>query len=188
MCQRAGISWADNLVIGSDNNIIASSKDSTTWINDQSILRPFRGRFSYRNVAFDIAGKVIENVSGRSNHDFVQKRIFDPLGMSRSFLKTPAPDIDNVSKCYNALVDLSTTPITCSRAGDDWHMAATAGLRSCVSDLMKLYSAFGTCFNDQFTNGTSKTEGLPLKQIPELMSVKIPMDQPTRNELSYALG
>ncbi|KAK8071934.1 hypothetical protein PG996_005282 [Apiospora saccharicola] len=145
LCHRAGISWADNLVIGSDNNI-------------------------------------------HSYYDSVQERIFDPLGMSRSFLKTPTSDVDNISKCYNTLDDLSTAPITCSRVGDDWYMVATAGVRSYVSDLMKLYAAFGTCFNDQFTSGTSNTEGLPLKQVPELMSAKIPMAQPTRNELSYALG
>ncbi|KAK8122854.1 hypothetical protein PG984_011524 [Apiospora sp. TS-2023a] len=164
LCHRAGISWADNLVIGSDYNILVSSKDTMTWLNDQTILRPFREQFSYSNVAFDFAGKIIEDLSGQSYYDFVQERIFDPLGMSRSFLQTPASDVDNVSKCYNTLMTSVQPPLRALGLG-----------------------MTGTWSRPQVF-AAAETEGLPLRQVPELMSAKIPMDQPTRNEVSYALG
>lgn len=63
LCHRDGISWADNLVIGSDNNILVSYEDAMTCINDQTILLPFRGQFSYSNVAFDIAGSPTTTLS-----------------------------------------------------------------------------------------------------------------------------
>lgn len=67
------------------------------------------------------------------------------------------------------------------KAGDDWFGTPSAGMRSCFKDLMKLDKAFMTCFNDQFAFGKTSTDGLPLKQVTELMSAKMFMDQPTRN-------
>lgn len=188
LCHRSGMSWGDNLIIGTDNNILISEKDSMAYFNSQTRLLPFRGQFSYNNMAFEIAGKVIESLSHQSYFDFVQTRILDPLGMDRTYLKTPPSDLDNVGKCYNALDDGTSAPITCVKAGDDWVGTPHAGMRSCVSDLMKLYKGFMTGFNDQFATGKTSTDGLPLKQVPQLMSAKIFMGQPSKNEASYGFG
>ncbi|MEQ4573728.1 MAG: serine hydrolase [Gammaproteobacteria bacterium] len=41
----------------------------------------FRDRYAYDNILYAVAQKVIEQVSGMSYADFLQKRIFDPVGM-----------------------------------------------------------------------------------------------------------
>ncbi|KAH0840709.1 hypothetical protein AYO21_00637 [Fonsecaea monophora] len=163
LCHRSGMSWGDNLFIGTDNNVLITRS------------------------TFELAGKVIESLSNESYFDFVQTRLLDPLGMTRTFLKTPPSDLDNVGKCYNALDDGTSAPITAVKAGDDWFGTPSAGMRSCVKDLMKLYKAFMTCFNDQFATCKTSTDGLPLKQVSELMSAKMFMDQPSKNEASYGL-
>lgn len=188
LCHRAGMAWGDNLFMGTENNVLISGENAMAYLNSQTRLLPFRGQHSYNNLAFELAGKVIEALSGQSYFDFVQTRILDPLGMDRTFLKTPPSSVANVSLCYNALDDGTSAPITCVKAGDDWFGTPSVGMRSCMLDLFKLYSAFLAAFNDQFENGTTSTEGIPLKQVSELMSAKIPMDQPSRNEISYALG
>lgn len=188
LSHRTGMSWADNLWIGTASNVLISSEDAMKYINNQTLLLPFRAQFAYSNLCYELAGHVIEALSGQSYFDFVQTRIFDPLGMSRTFLKTPPASIDNRASCYNTLDDLSAVPIPCAKTGDDWFGGPTGGLRSCVRDLLKLYRAFLTSYNDQFSSGKSSTEGSPLKQVTHLMSAKIPMDQPSRNEASYALG
>ncbi|KAM4057077.1 beta-lactamase [Hirsutella rhossiliensis] len=180
LCHRSGMSWGDNLIIGTDNNILISEKGSMTYLNSQTRLLPFRGQFAYNNLAYELAGKVIEALSKESYFDFVQSRILDPLGMTRTYLKTPPPDLDNVGKCYNAPDDGTSAPITCVKAGDDWVGTPHVGMRTCVSDLMKLYKAFMKGFNDQFSTGNTSTEGLPLKQVTQLMSAKMFMDQPSR--------
>lgn len=47
---------------------------------------PIRTTFLYNNLMFTAAGQVIEELSGQTWEQFVQRRIFDPLGMSRSTL------------------------------------------------------------------------------------------------------
>ena len=108
--------------------------------------------------------------------------------MDRSLLQTPPPETPNVSRCYNALDDSSTAPISCPKAGDNGYMGSTAGLRSCVNDLMKLYAAFVTSLNEQSSPGDKAIVGSPLKQVMELMSAKVPIDPLSSNETSYALG
>ena len=44
-----------------------------------------RGGFAYQNVMYGAAGEVIARVSGMSWEDFIQRRIFVPLGMTQSY-------------------------------------------------------------------------------------------------------
>lgn len=45
----------------------------------------FRSSFIYQNIFYLAAGKVIEKVSGQPWNQFIQQRIFNPLGMVRTF-------------------------------------------------------------------------------------------------------
>lgn len=47
---------------------------------------PIRTKFLYNNLMFTAAGQVIEELSGQTWEQFVQRRIFDPLGMAHSTL------------------------------------------------------------------------------------------------------
>lgn len=46
---------------------------------------PLRGGYTYQNVMYLVAGQLIAQVSGMSWADFLQKRIFTPLNMKRTF-------------------------------------------------------------------------------------------------------
>ncbi|KAJ5199240.1 hypothetical protein N7491_000204 [Penicillium cf. griseofulvum] len=188
LSHRSGMAWADNLVIGTENNILIPGKDGLKYINSKSRLLPFRAGMSYNNLPYNLAGYIIEEVSGVSWFEFVQSRILDPLGLDRTYLKPPPSGIPNVTQCYNALDDGSTTPIPCPKGGQDWFGGPSGGARSCVRDLLKLYKTFTASLEDQITTGKGATEDSPFKQVSHLTSAKIPMDQPSRNELSYALG
>ncbi|KAJ5959871.1 uncharacterized protein N7479_007021 [Penicillium vulpinum] len=188
LSHRSGMAWSSNLVIGTENNILISGKDGLQYINSQSRVLPLRAEMSYNNLAYNLAGYIIEEVSSISWFEFIQTRILDPLGLDRTYLKSPPSGIQDVTQCYNALDDASTTPISCPKAGQDWFSGPSGGAWSCVRDLLKLYKTFTASFEDQFTTGKGASEGSPFKQVPYLTSAKIPMDQPSRNELSYALG
>ncbi|KAJ5360005.1 hypothetical protein N7517_009196 [Penicillium concentricum] len=188
LSHRSGMAWASNLVIGTENNILISGKDGLKYINSQPRLLPFRAKMSYNNLTYNLAGYVIEEVSGVPWFEFVQSRILDPLGLDRTYLRPPQSGVSEVTQCYNALDDASTVPIPGPKAGQDWYSGPSGGAWSCVRDLSKLYKTFAASVQDQFTTGKGATEGSPFKQVLHLTSAKIPMDQPSRNELSYALG
>ena len=163
LCHRTGISWGNNLFVGTENSVISSERDSMKYMNSQTRLLPFRAQFSYNNIAFELASKVIESLSGESYFDFVHSRILNPLGMDRTFFKTPPSSIDNVGKCYNALNDGTSAPSICVKAGDNWFGTSSAGILSCVCDLTKLYKVLFTSFSDQFVTGKTSAESSPLK-------------------------
>ena len=118
----------------------------------------------------------------------MKSRILDPIGLDRTPLKTPLPDIDNVAKCYNTLDDGTPTPIRCATTGDDVFCGPSGGLGTCVKDLLKFCSSFLGAASDQFASGKTSTEGSPLKQVNHLMSAKVPMGDPTIRETSYGFG
>lgn len=77
---RAGLPNADYLWTGGDN-----SRDEV--IRRIRFIPPsysFRGGYTYHNVMYTVAGAVIEAASGMTWDDFVRRRIFEPLGMTRS--------------------------------------------------------------------------------------------------------
>jgi CubicO group peptidase (beta-lactamase class C family) len=109
---------------------------STEILRRMRMVKPsysFRGDFIYQNIFYLAAGEVIAKVSGMSWADFIKKRVFEPLGMTRTFallggLKdsnsvTPHFKIDEkIKKIVTDTVD-SVAP-----AGSVW---------SCVDDLAK---------------------------------------------------
>ena len=57
----------------------------------------FRRKFQYQNQMYQVATLIIEEISGTTWEDFTKRRIFAPLGMSRSFFSTSEPNDDNVA-------------------------------------------------------------------------------------------
>lgn len=87
------------------------SRDDNVWIaapfDRTEILRRvrhlpqsggFRTGYGYNNIMYMVAGEVVAAASGMEWDDFLQTRIFDPLGMERSTTRTAVVDAtDNVA-------------------------------------------------------------------------------------------
>ena len=107
-------------------------------------LRPvsdFRERFAYQNVTFLVAGLVAEAVSGERWDDLIQRRIFDPLGMTRSFPTLSARDasaIGNIASPH-ALIQGQTSVIP--YRGHD-NIAPAASVHSTAHDLARYLAMF----------------------------------------------
>lgn len=188
LCHRSGLTDVGNLVNGCEGNVLLPGADCMRVINDQTLCLPFRQGFQYNSTAYDLSGEAIQALSGKPLHTLVQERIFDVLDMKRSYFKTPPANVADVAKCYNALDDGTPFSIPSPKIGDDGTGAASGGMRSCAGDLLKLYRAFLISFNDQCSTGLRCTPGSPLKQVPHLMSARIPMFPTSRYEATYGLG
>ena len=93
-------------------------------------------RWKYSNLAFSVAGLVIEAVSGQRWADYVQQHIYVPLGMTASSVDQ---NVDGLAVGYNRLMPdntRSTNPFIDAKG-----MAAATGITSTVDDMAKFASA-----------------------------------------------
>lgn len=66
-------------------------------------------KWSY-SVSLDLMGRVIEVASGMPFDTFLQKRMFDPLGMTSSFFRVPASEVSRLTTNHGA-TPYGTLPI-----------------------------------------------------------------------------
>lgn len=92
-----------------------------------------RSSFIYQNIFYLYAGKVIEKVSGMSWEEFLQKRIFQPLGMTRTYPLLSMVNDANQSKPHY-LIDNKITVIERTNADA---IGPAGSVWSCADDMSK---------------------------------------------------
>jgi CubicO group peptidase (beta-lactamase class C family) len=71
----------------------------------------FREQYGYQNIMYAAAGVVVHRASGMTWDEFVQQRIFTPLGMARSYTGVaPLGHVDNVASPH-VWVEGDPTPV-----------------------------------------------------------------------------
>lgn len=93
-------------------------------------------RWKYSNLAYTIAGMIVEEVSGLSWADYLQQNIFDPLGMSASSVDKDDPGLATGYGIRMPDGSRSVMPFVDARG-----MAAATGLTSTVEDMARFVSA-----------------------------------------------
>ncbi|NNF26701.1 MAG: beta-lactamase family protein, partial [Gemmatimonadetes bacterium] len=93
-------------------------------------------RWKYSNLAYTLAGMIVEEVSGMGWADYLQENIFDPLGMNASSVDMPDPQL--ATGYGSRMPDGSRLvfPFVDARG-----MAAATGLTSTVPDMARFVSA-----------------------------------------------
>ncbi len=84
VCHRTGLARNDMLWYNSP----LSSEDIIRRIAFLKPTKPFRSAWQYNNLMFLTAGYAVSKVAGTSWQNFVQARIFDPLGMKTADFTT----------------------------------------------------------------------------------------------------
>ncbi|KFA45548.1 hypothetical protein S40293_06604 [Stachybotrys chartarum IBT 40293] len=187
LSHRAGMQ-ASLYWLGSMNNVLISCNKSMDFINDLKQIKSFRNEHLYNNLGYEIAGHILDKVTGVPWGNVLQSRIFQPLLMTRTGTRAYFDGGDNVAKGYCALEDTSVVEVVPMLSGDNTVGGAGSAMRSCIRDLVQLYAAFLNSNAHQLENDVTETPGSPLKQVPFLFSSKIAMNRISYHETSYALG
>jgi CubicO group peptidase (beta-lactamase class C family) len=93
-------------------------------------------RWKYSNLAYSVAGMIVEAVSGQKWADYVQSNIFQPLGMTASSVDK---NVSGLAVGYGRRMpdnSRATNPFIDARG-----MAAATGVTSTVEDMAKFASA-----------------------------------------------
>jgi D-alanyl-D-alanine carboxypeptidase len=104
---------------------------------------PAETRWKYSNLAYTLAGLIVEQVSGEPWADYVTRHIYQPLGMGNSSVDK---DVPGLATGYGRRMpdgSRATMPFVDARG-----MAAATGITSTVEDMARFVSA-------QFRQGTA---------------------------------
>jgi CubicO group peptidase (beta-lactamase class C family) len=169
LCHQAGFDHG----LSDDNTV--ELKDLTLEqhvrkIAEKELIHPVGEQFSYSNIGYDLAGYILQKVSGTSFGKYVERKVFKPFGMKNSFLVG-----SEIRKHKNHAVgykkdmqDLSSVP-----------PFPSCGLYCDIEDMVKFV---------QFNINKGKVDGQTiLKQDILNEMYKVPFDKSGKNE-GYALG
>lgn len=98
-------------------------------------------KWQYCNIGIDTLGRVIEVVSGESYEAFLQKRIFNPLGMVDTCFYPSPSQAERIAVIYgkkDGQLVATTSPIVGPTADAKYPIPA-AGLYSTASDMARFY-------------------------------------------------
>ncbi|MFE0500166.1 serine hydrolase [Lysobacter soli] len=162
-----------------------TTEDVARRLKDVPLAGSFRGQYAYDNILYGVAQLVIEQASGQSYAQFLQQRIFAPLGMRDTRFNSDAlRPRDNVATGHAKadFKDLQPAPRM------TWHnVSGAGGIYSSVHDMsrwMNMQLAGGT-FTD--AKGTQQRLFSEERQ-QEMWSVitPIPIPKPAVPELEAA--
>jgi CubicO group peptidase (beta-lactamase class C family) len=136
MAQRSGMQpYAGDLlaVIGFDAPYLLSQ------IKQMPAISSFRSRFGYVNNLFLVAAEVIRRHTGLTWEDAVQRRLFEPLGMTESSTGLPAyRSATNVALNHKVLHgQVTAIPMDASSLGWAYTYGPAGGVNSTVVDMAK---------------------------------------------------
>ncbi|KAL8874002.1 MAG: hypothetical protein Q9174_000598 [Haloplaca sp. 1 TL-2023] len=174
--------------LGSMNNVLIAKEKSMDFINDLKQVKPFRNEYLYNNLGYEIAAHILEDATGEPWDRILHSRIYEPLDMTRTGTHAYFLEDGNVAETYEALDDASVAQVIPMLSGDNTVGGPGSAMRSCIRDLVKLYTAFLQAAVHQFDHHVTSTPGNPLKQVPFLFSPQIAINRISMRENSYALG
>lgn len=145
-------------------------------------------KYLYSNAGINTAGRIIEVVSGQSYEDFLQKRLFDPLGMKDTTFWPNDEQLKRLAKSYKPGPDkkgLQESTITALRyplSDRTRHPVPGGGLFSTAQDV-------GTFCQMVLNHGTYRGKRiLSEKAVKEMSSKQTGKDIATNYGLGWAIG
>lgn len=135
------------------SGLVSGAGDSMIWpepsgfsreevIKNLQYLRPeysFRARYAYSNVMYITAGEIVAKLSGISFEEFVEQRIFKPLGMRCFVGNIPGENLSNVAMGYGHNNERGVYPIPRNGISEQGLMSAAAGGMVCNAQDMALW-------------------------------------------------
>lgn len=128
-------------------------------VNSQQATYPPQAIWKYSNLAFALAGFVVEAVSGEKYADYVDRHILRPLGMTNSSIEVPSGRMSRLAKGYGRRMpdgSRKTMPFSDTRG-----VGPAAGLSSTLDDMLK-YASFqfrtGKAGGSQILSGATLRE------------------------------
>ncbi|KAJ4252024.1 hypothetical protein NW762_011325 [Fusarium torreyae] len=155
---RSGLNSLDQLIQGLDGRILVAKDKVVPLMKELPIQSDIRTAFSYTNVPFSVAGKIIEDFGGCGRWDhFLETKITGPLGMDRTTADWDTFTSDsNLAQPYTCLGDGSLHSLPQPGLSASTLHGCAGGIRSSVTDMLKWCQAIISATN---TNSQGQQNG-----------------------------
>lgn len=143
-----------------NDNIFPTREQMIEGLSRQKLCFPPGAQWKYSNLGMSIAGEVVEEVSEISYADFIEKEIFEPLGMISSSVNIKEDQKSRLATGYGRRMPDGTRnvmPFTESKG-----ITPAANLSSTVEDLSKFISLQ---FRDGKAGGNQILKGRTLEEM-----------------------
>jgi len=132
-----GLAPAHHLVCDPHDGFWVSGKQQVHTNSQSPVCCEFSSHRLYSNAISQVIGKIITQVSGKSSGDFLQERVFDRLGMTRSVTR-PAdqPTEGNYDRVYYVPDDGPSLPLSPSVLDDIDAQGVAGFVRSSVRNIL----------------------------------------------------
>ncbi len=157
LCHRTGVGKDESLLYYA---MPTTRRELLGRLPEIQQAAPFRTEMRYSNVMYTVAGQVVEQVTGQSWDEYMSKRVFQPLGMSRTTTSVQAlAKLENVAVPHVRVGDetFATEP------ADQDNIGPAASINSSVADLaqwLKMITSGGRHKDKQFLDPALVSEML----------------------------
>ncbi len=111
LTMRSGIAWNEMMSYDDERNSCTQLEDSDDWIQfvlDQPMREEPGTRFDYNSGVSVLIGKVVQVATGQRVDQYLNEKLFQPLGIKNYFWKkTPKDEIDTEGGLYLSPHDLA---------------------------------------------------------------------------------
>jgi CubicO group peptidase (beta-lactamase class C family) len=190
LSHRSGLAASTALVMGDQGRLLLKPGDLVRTSNDLKPVAKVGSKFLYNNWGFGLADNIIERVSNQTFGDFLQRRLFGPLGLQRTLAGNPHC-LNNVAISYVDSGTSTPTPMCDPQPGSGTAFAGATGVKSSVHDLLILYREFMLAHDDQLLRNSTSTPNSPFRQTMEIVRPHITICNERHNyepQTAYAMG
>lgn len=187
LSHRWGASGFDDFWFGCDNAVFLQRSETLRSAATLGSAIPFRDTFEYNNWGYEIAGQLLEALSGQDVASLLDEKLFAPLGMNRTGLSWDDSDT-NEAKSYGILFDKKHIQVAAPFHDDSLMMKSAGGVKSSLEDLLIFYKAWMRDVVSQFDGATDSSPDSPLKNLRAISSQHARFEGPSLHEQGYGLG
>ncbi|KAI1378290.1 beta-lactamase/transpeptidase-like protein [Hypoxylon crocopeplum] len=190
LCSHStGLASMDHAILGFHDEYLNDGADQVKISSHLPMVSDFRTAFVYNNFMYGVVGEVISRVCNKSLGSVMEEKLFEPLGLSRTYTKAADyPSDGNVAKGYSVLDDGSFLQVSDPAIGDKSAQAGAGLIRSTVNDMLSWAKAVMQAEEHQSSREFAvKGELLPGMAFTRSRHIPVTTDS-TTGVNSYGLG
>ena len=161
LAHRLGLPQRMNYWVQMEQELLVPAEEAVNVLGALHPAADFRSTIKYNNWTYTIAGLLIERLSGLSLQDFMHVHLIKPLGLRRTTFNTVSDE--NFAGCHITLSNRAPFSIPRPNIVSGTVLGASAGMKTSVNDMLKIYSTLLEAYHDQKASGKTSTPGNPFR-------------------------